>query len=732
MVCNSRRASSLGDGNADSKFHSPTPTESIMFSRRRRQQPSLQTRHRLSNRLQIQALERREMMAGDGLLLGTKVADAAPAIIASKGALTPTNPLIPTKTPIQPGAAFANGVVTVTGSSGNDNISIYADQGQLVVREVVKNVTWLSVSLPTVTSIVVNANAGNDWVNLDPNSISIRAILRGGAGNDILQGGSGADYLYGGSGNDELHGRQGDDVLHGDDGDDLLIGGDGNDIIYGGNGNDYLLGGNGNDWLIGEAGDDQLFGEAGNDAMFGGDGNNLLSGGDGNDSLYGGSGIDAMYGGSGDDYLRGFAGDDRMRGEGGNDTIDGEGGSDIIDGGLGDDYLVGGFGNDVLNGDAGNDFMAGGDGQDWLVGEDGNDEMYGGAGNDWMQGGNGTDTLNGGTGSNQVYQLVAPGYVEYGTTSQSLSWGDVGDFFGDVWDGISGAFSWTLDKAESIGTRFYDWASHIDDRLVRLGGDLAGALSHWPWKAEFWTGLGRSIIDVLEVVGLTEAFEIASEILKPWQRGMSASEISIAKQVFGDSIPYDRVRFDEHSLLAAIGRTHTTGYMINSTSDIDDRTMIHELTHVWQYVKGGLVYIPEAIAGQNSAEGYDFGGVAGLTTVKAAGGHLSHFNVEQQGEIIASYFDLRQQARTYEVQGQIAPLSMRQELDVYVYFVKEVSTLTATQLDTPEPTRVKTINPIRFPVLIANSTSPKVAKPVVTELTLKLPAANVDSLLRLY
>jgi hypothetical protein len=70
----------------------------------------------------------------------------------------------------------------------------------------------------------------------------------------------------------------------------------------------------------------------------------------------------------------------------------------------------------------------------------------------------------------------------------------------------------------------------------------------------------------------------------------------------------------------------------------------------------------------------------------AAGQGLEAYNREQQGEIVADYFELRQQARQYETNGQIAPLSLRQNLDVYIHFVKRVSTLSAQQLDTPNPT----------------------------------------------
>ncbi len=158
--------------------------------------------------------------------------------------------------------------------------------------------------------------------------------------------------------------------------------------------------------------------------------------------------------------------------------------------------------------------------------------------------------------------------------------------------------------------------------------------------------------------------------------------------------------------------------------------MIHELTHVWQYVKTGLVYIPEAIAAQNSDEGYEFGGVAGLKTVMTAGGHLSAFNVEQQGEVIAHYFDLRQQARTYEAIGQIAPLSIREDLDVYIYFVKEVSTLTATQLDTPNRIiKTNIINVLSDSVKQVGVILGSGLTPTKTIVTTKLTVSTVDAML---
>lgn len=694
-------------------------------------------------RFSMEGLERRELMAAD---LGAvsnlqpqtnlQAVQVAPASLATGPVVQPLPGTAPgsttvggvggTKTPGQDlaplpnvlRAQFSGGVLSVNGSDAADNLFITEVNGMIEVREVVKELTLLSVPKAQVLSISVRGNGGNDWVKVDE-ALTIRATLYGDSGNDELYGASGADYLYGGTGNDKLVGYGGADVMNGDAGDDLMVGGDGNDIMKGGAGSDYMLGGAGNDVMDGQEGDDQLFGEEGNDTLVGGAGKNLMDGGAGADNLFGGDDVDAMYGGEGNDWLRGFGGEDRMRGEGGADTLDGGDGDDAMDGGLGNDFMDGKAGNDAMSGGLGNDTLQGGEGQDWLDGDEGADTLYGSNGNDWLQGGAGTDTVNGGAGSNNVYQNYAPGYIEYGTSEQALGLGFVTDFAADVWDTLSGVFSWALDKAESIGRRFVDWVSNLDNRLLRLTQDLAGALTNWPWEADFWKGLGRTVLDALEVVGLTEAWETAFEILKPWQRGMTSQEIAVARTVFGNSIDYNMVRFDEHSLMAAIGRTHVTGHIINSTSNIDDQTMIHELTHVWQYENRGLIYIPEALDAQGQDDGgYEFGGLDGLRAAKAAGHTFAHFNPEQQGHIVETYFAKRQIAKVeYEAKGLIAPAALRDELDVYIYFVKEVSTLTAAQLDTPDPVVFKppiaTTGGVLSPVSKPTTPKPPTTAPLV-------------------
>lgn len=156
-------------------------------------------------------------------------------------------------------ATLAGGVLTVTGTAGNDNIQIRHGKdettgaAQVVVIESVRPATkGETPAAPTVTrfatasvtSIVVNAGDGNDRVWLKGNRrnpFAVKATINGGLGNDRLAGGGGADVISGDAGNDVVDGGDGDDLLKGGDGNDRLNGGRGADTLNGDAGNDYLF-----------------------------------------------------------------------------------------------------------------------------------------------------------------------------------------------------------------------------------------------------------------------------------------------------------------------------------------------------------------------------------------------------------------------------------------------------------------------------------------------------------
>ena len=272
------------------------------------------------------------------------------------------------------------GVVTITGSDGNDQAEVSRRGSRITVTLTTPNATFTkSISAGRVRSVVFSGLAGDDSFT---NGTSVPTKADGGAGADVLRGGSGADTLQGGDGNDQLFGNGGNDRLSGGAGDDALDGGAGNDTENGDDGNDTARGGLGNDVISGGLGLDQLYGDDGSDRLSGGGDDDALDGGAGNDTENGDDGSDVLLGGDGADALQGGGGDDTIDCGDGNDTAGGGDGNDDLSGGAGDDQLQGGAGNDTIAGDAGDDTLRGDAGDDQLNGDDGTDRIDGGAGND--------------------------------------------------------------------------------------------------------------------------------------------------------------------------------------------------------------------------------------------------------------------------------------------------------------------------------------------------------------
>lgn len=118
-------------------------------------------------------------------------------------------------------AALVGGVLAVNGDAGNDNISVTLDRpaNQLVVRSYAIEVARFAS--PAVTSIVIDAGAGNDIVRVGPDVIQ-PTVIDGGAGNDVLFAGGGQTTLNGGPGRDKLVAGPGLTVLNGDGGANVL------------------------------------------------------------------------------------------------------------------------------------------------------------------------------------------------------------------------------------------------------------------------------------------------------------------------------------------------------------------------------------------------------------------------------------------------------------------------------------------------------------------------------
>lgn len=152
-------------------------------------------------------------------------------------------------------------------------------------------------------------------------------------------------------------------------------------------------------------------------------------------------------------------------------------------------------------------------------------------------------------------------------------------------------------------------------------------------------------------------------------RPLNEAERREARDVFQVSLDLDAVRIVTTPVAAA---PTTLGDYIRASGPMSTATLIHELTHVWQYQHGGSGYISDSLCHQVAAwattgsrdAAYD------LTGIVLPGRRFSDYTAEQQAMIVESYYsdpskrtDPVYQALIEEVrQRQPAPLAVRQRL----------------------------------------------------------------------
>ena len=168
------------------------------------------------------------------------------------------------------------------------------------------------------------------------------------------------------------------------------------------------------------------------------------------------------------------------------------------------------------------------------------------------------------------------------------------------------------------------------------------------WIRPFYF-IGILICKIVDLSGITELLDVIFMLTKYKTRSLTKLEIDEAIKVYGTNFPYWQIRIDEHSLVAKIGAKmggHPNLGMglvlfrsINFNKQIyckegngDMSWLIHELMHVQQMQKIGSSYIIESLAAQHYW-GYDFGSTKNVVNFT-----LKHFNIEQQAEIMKSFY----------------------------------------------------------------------------------------------
>ncbi|MEN8171840.1 MAG: hypothetical protein ABFS03_03080 [Chloroflexota bacterium] len=150
-----------------------------------------------------------------------------------------------------------------------------------------------------------------------------------------------------------------------------------------------------------------------------------------------------------------------------------------------------------------------------------------------------------------------------------------------------------------------------------------------------------------------------------YPRRLTLYETSESRKAFGNNLNYEKIRIFEDSKLPnyiddlgrlikkmpkrgehvdnaiTLGNWCLFGREIEPSKAVDMNWLIHELTHVWQFQTMGWVYIFKALDAQKKlgAQVYDFGGEEGLKKHIKNGSLFKDFNLEQQGDIMKTYYE---------------------------------------------------------------------------------------------
>lgn len=236
---------------------------------------------------------------------------------------------------------------------------------------------------------------------------------------------------------------------------------------------------------------------------------------------------------------------------------------------------------------------------------------------------------------------------------------------------LTGAAGWLADRLEDATKWAVNWVRYLPSRLGRVLLTLAVAavalLSLLPMGARVWRrgglahftawlrarvrqGAIRSVqivLEALDVLGLPEVFGFFWRLVTRVSP-LTGAEIAASAAVLGaTALRYHDVRVAQGGVLDLIFRRNgqrafVTFHTVNLPRQGEHRRerldiLLHELVHVFQYERAGSRYLAEALVAQH-AEGYDYGGPAGLLAARDHGKRLRDFNREQQAQIAQDYY----------------------------------------------------------------------------------------------
>ena len=155
---------------------------------------------------------------------------------------------------------------------------------------------------------------------------------------------------------------------------------------------------------------------------------------------------------------------------------------------------------------------------------------------------------------------------------------------------------------------------------------------------------GECLLLITDLAGLPEWYEFVRQLLKWNTRQLNEKEVGLAREVYGNSLPWSWIRMDGRSFLGPpqLKIAYVSFCTINYWRKLVPSVFIHELMHVRQFYHEGSIYLIRALVAQRTKAGYNYGGLVGLQAAKESGKKLNAFNYEQQADIVADAWRRRQ------------------------------------------------------------------------------------------
>ena len=207
--------------------------------------------------------------------------------------------------------------------------------------------------------------------------------------------------------------------------------------------------------------------------------------------------------------------------------------------------------------------------------------------------------------------------------------------------------------------RIYRVLKHVLPVRYKLGGEIPFLKLVLEWIVSLFLYLTDLLL-------FPEIICISALLLNGNLRGLSPKEKEIREMLFEDKLHIPTLINDKASWLTRNGKfAFVSFYIINSDGHMKDRTFAHELIHIYQFSRYGSPYIIRSLLAQRTPSAYAYGGAPRLLEMYSNQLSQGVLNYEQQGEVLADYYQLLIR------KGQLSQTRFEYLHSIYMYIINQ-------------------------------------------------------------